>query len=117
MLGASLGLVYVPCAGPILAAVLTSPPRRLSAQRLVLGFAYALGAASALLAVMLLGRSLTRRSAPHAGRLQQAFGVVMVAVAVLTGRRDWTRASRPRSPTTSRPSLVYPAASLEETVR
>src|SRR5215210_6051514 len=79
VLGASLGLVYAPCAGPILAAVVALDAA-VSAERLALGFAYGIGAAIALLAVMALGRSLTRRLAPFAGRLQQGFGVVMVIV-------------------------------------
>ena len=113
MLGASLGLVYAPCAGPILAAVVALDGA-VSAERLVLGFAYGAGAAIALLAVMLLGRSLTRRIGPHAGRLQQAFGVLMVAVAVLLAAgldRDFQAAIADDLPS----ALVYPASSLEET--
>src|SRR5918995_6468768 len=64
VLGASLALVYAPCAGPILAAVVALDGA-VSAERLALGFAYGLGAAAALLAVMTLGRSLTRRIGPH----------------------------------------------------
>ncbi len=113
VLGASLGLVYAPCAGPILAAVVALDGA-VSAERLVLGFAYGAGAAIALLAVMLLGRSLTRRIGPHAGRLQQAFGVLMVAVAVLLAAgldRDFQAAIADDLPS----ALVYPASSLEET--
>ncbi len=113
VLGASLGLVYAPCAGPILAAVVALDGA-VSAERLVLGFAYGVGAAIALLAVMLLGRSLTRRIGPYAGRLQQAFGVLMVAVAVLLAAgldRDFQAAIADDLPS----ALVYPASSLEET--
>ena len=83
VLGASLGLLYVPCAGPILATVLTvSASQSLSAQRLVTGLAYAVGTAAGVLLLSLLGRRVLRRL--NAGRLQQAMGVVMVAFAVLT---------------------------------
>src|ERR671932_390658 len=56
VLGASLGLLYVPCAGPVLAAVLTvQASQDLTAQRLVTGLAYALGTAGGVLVVLLAG--------------------------------------------------------------
>jgi len=113
VLGASLGLVYAPCAGPILAAVVALDAA-VSAERLALGLAYGIGAAIALLAVMTLGRSLTRRLAPYAGRLQQGFGVVMVAVAVLLAAgadRDFQAAIADDLPAV----LVNPSGELEET--
>ena len=104
-------------ARPRLRALRGADPRRRGGARrarsrpsgCVLGFAYGVGAAIALLAVMLLGRSLTRRIGPHAGRLQQAFGVLMVAVAVLLAAgldRDFQAAIADDLP----PSLVNPAA-------
>jgi thiol-disulfide isomerase/thioredoxin len=83
--GASLGLLYVPCAGPILAAVLTvQASQALSAQRLVTGLAYAVGTAAGVLLLALAGRRLLGRLRANAGRFQMAMGVVMVAFAVLT---------------------------------
>ena len=113
VLGASLGLVYAPCAGPILAAVIALDAA-ISAERLVLGFAYGAGAAVALLAVMTLGRSLTSRIRPLAGRIQQAFGALMVAVAVLLAAgvdRDFQAAIADDLPAV----LVNPSGELEET--
>ena len=113
VLGASLGLVYAPCAGPILAAVVALDAA-VSTERLLLGFAYGLGAAAALLAVMTLGRRLTRRIGPLAGRLQQGFGVLMVAVAVLLAvgaDRDFQAAIADDLPAV----LVNPAGGLEGT--
>ena len=113
VLGASLGLVYAPCAGPILAAVIALDAA-VSAERLLLAFAYGVGAAIALLAVMTLGRSLTRRIGPHAGRLQQAFGALMVAVALLLAAgldRDFQAAIADDLPAV----VVNPAGSLEKT--
>jgi cytochrome c biogenesis protein CcdA/thiol-disulfide isomerase/thioredoxin len=113
LLGASLALVYAPCAGPILAAVVALDAA-VSAERLVLGFAYGAGAALALLAVMTLGRSLTRRIAPHAGRLQQAFGALMIAVAVVLAAgldRDFQAAIADDLPAV----VVNPAGGLEKT--
>jgi cytochrome c biogenesis protein CcdA/thiol-disulfide isomerase/thioredoxin len=113
LLGASLGLVYAPCAGPILAAVVALDAA-VSAERLLLGFAYGAGAAVALLAVMTLGRSLTRRIGPFAGRLQQAFGVLMITAAVVLAAgldRDFQAAIADDLPA----AVVNPAGSLEET--
>jgi cytochrome c biogenesis protein CcdA/thiol-disulfide isomerase/thioredoxin len=85
VLGASLGLLYVPCAGPILAAVLTvSASQALSAQRLVTGLAYAVGTAGGVFLLSVAGRRLLARLRANSGRFQQALGLVMVAFAVLT---------------------------------
>jgi cytochrome c biogenesis protein CcdA/thiol-disulfide isomerase/thioredoxin len=113
LIGASLGLVYAPCAGPILAAVV-AVGAAVSAERLLLGFAYGVGAAIALLAVMTLGRTLTRRIGPYAGRLQQAFGLLMVTVAVLLAAgldRDFQAAIADDLPAV----VVNPTGDLEET--
>jgi len=84
LVGASLGLVYAPCAGPILAGVITvSASQSFTAGRLAVALAYATGSAVVLYVLLLGGRRLTRRLAPHAGRLQLATGAVMVVVAVL----------------------------------
>ncbi len=85
VLGGSLGLLYVPCAGPVLAAVLTvSASQALSAQRLVTGLTYAVGTAAGVFLLSMAGRRLLARLRANAGRFQQAIGVVMVAFAVLT---------------------------------
>ncbi len=84
VLGASLGLVYAPCAGPILAGVITvSASQDFTAGRLGVAFSYAIGTAVVLYALMLGGRRLTSRLSKRSGRLQSAMGAVMVAVAVL----------------------------------
>ena len=62
MLGASLGLVYAPCAGPILAGVITvSAAQDFTAGKLVVALAYAVGSGAVLYALMLGGRRLTDR--------------------------------------------------------
>jgi cytochrome c biogenesis protein CcdA/thiol-disulfide isomerase/thioredoxin len=82
--GLGLGLVYAPCAGPILAGVITvSASQSFTAGRLATALAYALGSAVALYALMLGGRRLTRRLARRGPRLQQALGAVMVVTAAL----------------------------------
>ncbi len=84
LLGLSLGLVYAPCAGPILAGVITlSASQTFTAGRLATALAYGIGSAVALYALMLGGRRLTRRLARRSGRMQQGLGVVMAVVGVL----------------------------------
>src|SRR6266566_3386653 len=54
LLGASLGLVFVPCAGPVLAAVtVVSATQHVGLRAVVLTLAYALGAALPMLAIAL----------------------------------------------------------------
>ena len=84
LVGVPLGFVYAPCAGPILAGVITlSASQTFTAGRLATALAYGLGSAVALYALMLGGRRLIRRLARRSGRLQQGLGVVMVVVGVL----------------------------------
>jgi cytochrome c biogenesis protein CcdA/thiol-disulfide isomerase/thioredoxin len=84
VLGASLGLVYAPCAGPILAGVITvSAAQDFTVGRLAVALAYALGSALVLYGLMLGGRSITARLRGRTGQLQSAMGAVMVLVAVL----------------------------------
>jgi cytochrome c biogenesis protein CcdA/thiol-disulfide isomerase/thioredoxin len=84
LLGGSLGIVYAPCAGPVLAGVITvSAAQDFTAGRLAVALAYALGSAIVLYALMIGGRRLADRLAPHRGRIQVAMGAAMVAVAGL----------------------------------
>jgi cytochrome c biogenesis protein CcdA/thiol-disulfide isomerase/thioredoxin len=84
VLGLSLGLVYAPCAGPILAGVITvSASQDFSAGRLAVALAYGLGTAVVLYGLMLGGRRVSSRVARRSARLQPAMGAVMVVVAVL----------------------------------
>jgi cytochrome c biogenesis protein CcdA/thiol-disulfide isomerase/thioredoxin len=83
LVGAALGFVYTPCAGPILAAVISVSAA--SGRSLAVGIAYALGSAAVLLALTLGGRSLFER-VRRAGRgptLQRTLGAIMVATAVV----------------------------------
>ncbi|HVD40655.1 MAG TPA: cytochrome c biogenesis protein DipZ [Solirubrobacterales bacterium] len=81
LVGLSLGLVYAPCAGPILAGVITvSAAQPFDAGRLAVALSYGLGSAAVLYFLMLGGR---RAIAPLARRgvgLQVAMGAVMVVV-------------------------------------
>src|SRR4051794_3464300 len=84
LLGASLGLVYAPCAGPILAGVITvSAAQDFTVGRLAVALAYSIGSAIVLYVLMLGGRRITDRLGALRGRIQVAMGAVMIAVAVV----------------------------------
>jgi cytochrome c biogenesis protein CcdA len=88
--GASLGLVYAPCAGPILAGVITvSASQPFTAGRLAVALSYGLGSAVVLYFLMLGGRRLTAPLARRGPGLQVAMGMVMVVVALaMAGNYD-----------------------------
>ena len=85
VLGLSLGAVWTPCAGPVLASILAlvvGAHDPLRAARLV-GL-YALGAALPMLALIHGGQAMVgsvRAVARHAVALQRAFGVLVLAAA------------------------------------
>lgn len=85
--GFSVGLVWAPCAGPILATIATlAATQSLSAQVVLVTFSYALGLGVPLLLVSLSGSWIfarMRKFNKFTGRVQQVFGVVMIGVAVL----------------------------------
>jgi cytochrome c biogenesis protein CcdA/thiol-disulfide isomerase/thioredoxin len=81
--GGVLGFVYAPCAGPILAGVITvSASQSFSAGRLAVALAYGIGSAATLYVLMLGGRRLTSRLSRRSPRFQMAMGAVMVLVAL-----------------------------------
>jgi cytochrome c biogenesis protein CcdA/thiol-disulfide isomerase/thioredoxin len=90
LVGAGLGFVYAPCAGPILASVITvSAAQSFTAGRLAVALAYGVGSAVVLYVLMLGGRKLTRRLAPRSMGFQMAMGAIMVVVALaLLGNLD-----------------------------
>jgi cytochrome c biogenesis protein CcdA/thiol-disulfide isomerase/thioredoxin len=83
VIGASLGLVYAPCAGPILAGVIVvSASTAFSTGRLAVAFAYGIGSAAVLYFLMLGGRKVISPLARRGVGLQIAMGAVMVVVAL-----------------------------------
>jgi cytochrome c biogenesis protein CcdA/thiol-disulfide isomerase/thioredoxin len=83
LVGAALGFVYTPCAGPILAAVISVSAA--SGRSVAVGIAYTLGSAAVLLALTLGGRSLFERvrSAGRGPALQRTLGAIMVLTALV----------------------------------
>jgi cytochrome c biogenesis protein CcdA/thiol-disulfide isomerase/thioredoxin len=86
VIGLALGVLFVPCAGPILAAItVVGATHRVGPTAVFLTVAFAAGAAVPLLAVALAGSELTRRVKAlreRGPRLRQASGVILVAMAV-----------------------------------
>jgi cytochrome c biogenesis protein CcdA/thiol-disulfide isomerase/thioredoxin len=83
--GGALGFAYTPCAGPILAAVISvSASEGTSARLVTVAVAYAAGSAVVLLVLALGGQWVGDRikRAGHGLALQRALGVVMIATAV-----------------------------------
>src|SRR4051794_16526380 len=114
LLGSSLGILYVPCAGPILGGVIVvTASQSFNAGRLAVAFAYGLGSAVVLYLLMLGGRRIVRPLARRGQLLQVATGAVMVLVALaMLGEYDLRFQ---RKVTAELPSfLVNPAESLEQ---
>lgn len=85
-LGLTLGALYVPCAGPVLAAIVVAGgTARIGPPILVLTAAFALGAALPLLVFALAGRGIAERVAAFRRRqrpIQVAGGITMILLAV-----------------------------------
>jgi len=86
VLGTTLGLIWTPCAGPVLGSILTliatSPDFTWAGGLLS---AYAVGAAIPMLAIAYGGQTVTTRVrslAALAPRLQQGFGVIVIIFAL-----------------------------------
>jgi cytochrome c biogenesis protein CcdA/thiol-disulfide isomerase/thioredoxin len=83
LLGASLGLVFVPCGGPIIGAISANAARvHLGWQTVAITVAYALGAALPMLAVAALGQRATRRIRMNAQALRTGLGIVLALAAL-----------------------------------
>jgi cytochrome c biogenesis protein CcdA/thiol-disulfide isomerase/thioredoxin len=83
LLGASLGLVFVPCAGPVLSAItFLGATNRVGAGAITLTLAYAIGAAIPLLGIAFLGARAARPLKAHAVALRRASGALIAVTAV-----------------------------------
>ncbi|HEY6550017.1 MAG TPA: redoxin domain-containing protein, partial [Solirubrobacterales bacterium] len=114
-IGASLGLVYAPCAGPILAGVIVvSASQPFTGGRLAVALSYGIGSAVVLYFLMLGGRRLVAPLARRGAGLQVAMGAVMVVVALaMLGNYDAKFQSKIASDLPS--FLVNPTEGLENT--
>jgi cytochrome c biogenesis protein CcdA/thiol-disulfide isomerase/thioredoxin len=89
LVGLSLGLVWTPCVGPIMASVISlALTRRIDGGSVYITLAYSLGTAIPMLGVMFGGRALLNKVpalARNAANIQKGFGVLMILVGVAIG--------------------------------
>lgn len=85
--GFALGVIWAPCAGPILATIATlGATQKLSLSLVLVTLFYIVGIGIPLFLFATLGRILFTKSrllSAYTGRIQQLFGVVMIATAML----------------------------------
>ncbi len=86
VLGLALGVLYVPCAGPVLAAItVIGATHRVGLTAVILTAAFAVGTAVPLLAIAVAGGQLTRRIGAvrrRAPEVRRAGGAVLIVIAV-----------------------------------
>jgi cytochrome c biogenesis protein CcdA/thiol-disulfide isomerase/thioredoxin len=81
--GATLGLVFVPCAGPVLATVtVVAANNDVGLRAILLTLAYAVGAAVPMLLIARGGRVASSRLRQHADAIRIVSGTVMALVAL-----------------------------------
>ncbi|WP_321799018.1 cytochrome c biogenesis protein DipZ [Caballeronia sp. J97] len=105
LLGAATGLLWAPCAGPILGVILTSAALHGATWHTAAALvAYAVGAASSLAVASSLGKralDIVKRSLGVGGHLRRATGalVVLTVAAIATGLDTHVLAHIPGAPT------------------
>lgn len=86
LIGLSLGLIWTPCVGPIIASVITlAATSEVSLAAFFITFAYAIGTAIPMFAIMYGGRSLLQKIPwllPNTDKIQKAFGILMILTAI-----------------------------------
>lgn len=85
--GLALGVVWAPCAGPILATIAAlAATQKVNLDVILVTVFYVLGIAIPLFIFAALGRRIFTKSrvlSKYTGRIQQIFGVIMILTAVL----------------------------------
>jgi cytochrome c biogenesis protein CcdA/thiol-disulfide isomerase/thioredoxin len=86
LIGISIGLVWTPCVGPILASIISlALAGTVTGSAVFITLAYSLGTALPMLAVIAGGRQLLNRVpwlTSHTSQIQKAFGLLMLVTAV-----------------------------------
>ncbi|TML94321.1 MAG: cytochrome c biogenesis protein DipZ [Actinobacteria bacterium] len=98
LLGASLGLVFVPCGGPVLATLTANAAtNRVGGWIVVIAIAYAVGAALPMLAIARGSHGLTARFRRRAQTVRIAGGILM-AVSALVIYEGWAESLQTKVP-------------------
>jgi cytochrome c biogenesis protein CcdA/thiol-disulfide isomerase/thioredoxin len=89
VVGLGAGLLFVPCAGPVLTAItVVGSTHRVGFSALVLTFAFGVGVGVPLLLLAMAGDALSRRASAlrqHAVGLRMVGGAAMIVIAALIG--------------------------------
>ena len=89
IVGLSLGLVWTPCVGPIMASVISlALTQHVNGGSVFITLAYTLGTSIPMLAVMLGGRALLNKVPAltrNTANIQKGFGVLMILMGVAIG--------------------------------
>jgi cytochrome c biogenesis protein CcdA/thiol-disulfide isomerase/thioredoxin len=87
LIGLSLGLIWTPCVGPILASIITlAASSSVSTGSFLITLAYSLGTAIPMLAIMYGGRALLTKIPgllSNTVRIQKVFGILMIVTALV----------------------------------
>lgn len=87
LIGLSLGLVWTPCVGPILASVVTlAASSSVNAASVFITLAYSLGTGIPMLGIMLGGRTIVERFSwfkTQSARIQKSFGMLIIVMAIV----------------------------------
>lgn len=85
IIGLSIGLLWTPCVGPILASVISlAISGSVNAQAVIITFSYSIGTAIPMLVIMSAGSTALQRVpwlVRNTGKIQKAFGVLMIVTA------------------------------------
>ncbi len=86
LIGFSLGLIWTPCVGPILASVITlAATNTVNTTAAFITLSYAMGTALPMLAIMYMGRNLFQKVPwllPNTAKIQKGFGIIMILIAI-----------------------------------
>ncbi|MGL1890570.1 MAG: cytochrome c biogenesis CcdA family protein [Spirochaetaceae bacterium] len=89
MVGTSLGLIWTPCVGPIMASVIgLAISQNVDGGAVVIIIAYALGTSLPMLGIMIGGRKLLNKFPKLMGntqKIQRFFGILMIVVGLSIG--------------------------------
>ncbi|HKC04577.1 MAG TPA: cytochrome c biogenesis protein DipZ [Patescibacteria group bacterium] len=86
LIGISLGLLWTPCVGPILASVISlALTEQVTLNAFLITLAYAIGTAIPMFLIMIGGRNLIRRVPwllENTAKIQRVFGIIMILTAI-----------------------------------
>ena len=86
VVGASLGLLWTPCVGPILASVISlAISGEVTGSAFIITLAYSLGTAIPMFGIIMGGRTALQKVpwlVKNSGKIQKAFGVLMILTAI-----------------------------------